>query len=151
MSDQQVKELREEYWNAPHGQRPTLKSLGQDYGMYWGTIHRWLNGKGRTDAGGPTGELTPEAAGRANHVRGEAHRMVKIPDTQVRELREQYWSLPRPQRPSTVKLAAQLGTDSKSIWNWLHGKSRASAGGPTSEPNPAGTASTQLLLEKQAI
>ncbi|MEU3660108.1 MULTISPECIES: hypothetical protein [Streptomyces] len=40
--------------------------------------------------------------------------------------------MPTKQRPSTVSLAARLGTDSKTVWNWLHGKSRLSAGGPTS-------------------
>ena len=149
ISNQQVKDLRDEYWHTPHGQRPTLKSLAQRYGIDWVTIHRLLHGRSRPDAGGPTSELAPTAVGRTNHARGEAHRMVKVPDAQIRELREQYWGLPGPQRPSTIKLAARLGTDSKSVWNWLHGKSRASAGGPTSEPNSAATASTQLLLGEE--
>ncbi|RAS23520.1 hypothetical protein BCL80_1168 [Streptomyces avidinii] len=42
--------------------------------------------------------------------------------------------MPTKQRPSTVSLATRLGTDSKTVWNCLHGKSRLSAGGPTSAP-----------------
>lgn len=98
------------------------------------TIHRWLRGAGRQEAGGPTGELEPEAEARTNHARCEAHRRVKIPDARVRQLRESYSSMPTKQRPSTVSLATRLGTDSKTVWNWLHGKSRLSAGGPTSAP-----------------
>ena len=134
VSNREVEELRVEYWNTPRGQRPTLASLAQRHHVYWGTIHRWLRGAGRTDVGGPTGEPTDDAQGLTNHVHGEAHRMVKVPDSQVRELREEYWGVPPRQRPSTVSLATRLGTDSKTVWNWLHGKSRASAGGPTGEP-----------------
>ncbi|WP_319594168.1 HNH endonuclease [Streptomyces sp. ID05-04B] len=133
VSNREVRALREEYWNAPHGKRPKLEVLAQRHGVYWGTIHRWLRGAGRQEAGGPTGELEPEAEARTNHARGEAHRMVKISDARVRELRETYWNMPTKQRPSTVSLAARLGTDSKTVWNWLHGKSRLSAGGPTSD------------------
>lgn len=116
------------------GNRPTLVSLGERYGVYWGTVHRLLHGRSRPEGGGPTGELTPGAAGRTNHVRGEAHRMVKVSDAQVRACRESYWGLPQGQRPSTIALAARWGTDSKTVWNWLHGKSRVAAGGPVGAP-----------------
>jgi hypothetical protein len=72
--------------------------------------------------------------------------MVKISDSQVRELRQRYWDLPSGQRPSTVSLAAQLRTDSKTVWNWLHGKSRLSAGGPTGESAGSTAQSTRLRL-----
>ncbi|MFE2315400.1 HNH endonuclease [Streptomyces sp. NPDC059441] len=146
VSDREVRALREKYWNAPQGRRPKLEVLAQQYGVYWGTVHRWLRGAGRQEAGGPTGELAPEAVGRTNHARGEAHRMVKISDSQVRELRQRYWDLPSGQRPSTVSLAAQLRTDSKTVWNWLHGKSRLSAGGPTGESAGSTAQSTRLRL-----
>lgn len=132
--DDDIREMREVYWNAPRGNRPTLVSLGERYGVYWGTVHRLLHGRSRPEAGGPTGELIPGAAGRTNHVRGEAHRMVKVADAQVRALREDYWGLPQGQRPSTIALAARWGTDSKTVWNWLHGKSRVTAGGPVGDP-----------------
>ncbi|MEU7489599.1 HNH endonuclease [Streptomyces sp. NPDC042319] len=135
--DADVRRMREEYWIAPPGSRPTLVSLGRRYGVYWGTVHRLVHGRSRPEAGGPTGMLMPETTGRTNHVRGEAHRMVKVADAQVRVLREDYWELPHDQRPSTIALAAEFGTDSKTVWNWLHGKSRLAAGGPVSEPSAA--------------
>ncbi|MCX4430783.1 MULTISPECIES: hypothetical protein [Streptomyces] len=56
--------------------------------------------------------------------------MVKISDARVRELRERYWSMPMKQRPSAVSLAARLGTDSKTVWNWLQRKVAAFGGWP---------------------
>jgi hypothetical protein len=78
--------------------------------------------------------------------------MVKISDARVRELRETYWNMPTKRRPSTVSLAARLGTDSKTVWNWLNGKSRLSAGGPTSDPveNRGQQAGQEPLPDRQS-
>jgi hypothetical protein len=48
----------------------------------------------------------------------------------IKALREEYAATPVRLRPSTIALAEKYGTDSKTVWNWLHGKARKSAGGP---------------------
>ncbi|MFD9458555.1 HNH endonuclease [Streptomyces sp. NPDC059985] len=137
ITDARVRELRETYWSTPQGGRPLLTQLGEQYGIYWGTIHRLLHGKTRKDAGGPMEEPDKASVTRTNHVRGESHRMVRVSDQKVKELREEYWGTPREQRPSTPVLAKRFDTDSKAVWNWLHGKSRRGAGGPTGGFQPS--------------
>ncbi|MFI7629694.1 HNH endonuclease signature motif containing protein [Microbispora rosea] len=134
LSDAQVRALREEYWGKPPEQRPKLEELAEKCGVEdWGTVWRWLNGRSRTAAGGPTGELAENLTVKSNHARGDRHALAKVPDTQIRELREKYWNAPSKSRPALSALAIEFNTDTSTVRKWLHGKSRLSAGGPTGE------------------
>ncbi|WP_432873515.1 hypothetical protein [Microbispora rosea] len=134
ISDEDLRALREDYWNAPHGQRSKIKDLAARYSVDYITLWRWLHGEVRPGAGGPVGEIMQDPTFRTNHSRGEQHSLVTVPDAEVRALREEYWNTPRRNRLSLAKLAAQYKVkDTKTVWNWLHGKHRISAGGPTGE------------------
>jgi hypothetical protein len=52
--DELIKTLRERYW-GPEGQQPTITELAEEQGIAVTVVSRWLNGKGRLDAGGPLG------------------------------------------------------------------------------------------------
>lgn len=52
--DQLIKALRERYWR-PKGPQPTITELAGEQGIAVITVSRWLHGKLRLDAGGPTG------------------------------------------------------------------------------------------------
>ncbi len=131
LSDADLVKLREDYWHTEASKKPTLEQLAARYGLAdWRYVHRLVHGDLRTDAGGPTSDPNPDPQHRTQHARGERHPLARHPDAMIRALREEYAATPTHLRPSTIALASRYGTDSKTVWNWLHGKARKSAGGP---------------------
>lgn len=131
LSDADLVKLREDYWLTELSRKPTLGELADRYGLAdWRYIHRLVHGELRAEAGGPTRDPDPNPEHRTQHARGERHPLVRHPDAMIKALREEYVATPARLRPSTIALGQKYGTDSKTVWNWLHGKSRISAGGP---------------------
>ena len=64
-------------------------------------------------------------------IYGDAHHSVTVSDEEIRRLREDYWKLPKKERPTYTALAARYGISINSVSRILRGKSRLSAGGPT--------------------
>jgi HNH endonuclease len=129
LSDADLVKLREEYWLTEPSRKPTLKQLAARYGLTDSRhVHRLVHGDLRVEAGGPVADPDPQH--RTQHARGERHPLVRHSDALIKALREEYAATPEHLRPSTIALGKRYGTDSKTIWNWLHGKARKSAGGP---------------------
>jgi hypothetical protein len=129
LSDADLVKLREDYWLTELARKPTLKQLAARYGLTdWRHVHRLVHGDLRAETGGPTSDPDPQH--RTQHARGERHPLVRHPDAMIKALREEYAATPAHLRPSTIALGEKYGTDSKTVWNWLHGKARKSAGGP---------------------
>lgn len=131
LSDSDLVKMREDYWLTEWGKKPTLKQLADRYGLTdWRHVHRLVNGDIRVEAGGPTSDPNPDPQYRTQHPHGERHPLVRHPDAVIKALREEYAATPPNLRPSTIALGERYATDSKTVWNWLHGKSRKAAGGP---------------------
>lgn len=131
LADADLVRLREEYWLTELARKPTLEQLAVRYGLKdWRHVHRLVHGDLRAEAGGPITDPDPDPDHRTQHARGERHPLVRHPDAVVKALREEYAATPEDLRPSTITLAKKYGTDSKTAWNWLHGKARKSARGP---------------------
>ncbi|WP_197038535.1 HNH endonuclease [Herbidospora cretacea] len=58
--DTVIRELREKYWGMPAQERPTLSTLAAELKSDTSTVRKWLHGKGRISAGGPTGSIVSE-------------------------------------------------------------------------------------------
>ncbi|MFF1511829.1 HNH endonuclease signature motif containing protein [Streptomyces sp. NPDC058326] len=56
--DELIAGLRLRYWR-PEGPRPTITALANESGAAVAVVSRWLSGKHRLEAGGPTGPETP--------------------------------------------------------------------------------------------
>lgn len=131
LSDADLVRMREEYWLTEHSKKPTLEQLAPRYGLTdWRHVHRLVHGGLRIEAGGPISDPNPDPRHHTQHARGERHPLVRHSDALIKALREEYWGTPACRRPSTIALGERYSTDSKTVWNWLHGKSRKVAGGP---------------------
>lgn len=131
LSDADLVRMREEYWLMENAKKPTLEQLALRYGLTdWRHVHRLVHGDIRVEAGGPINDPDPDPRHQTQHARGERHPLARHPDSLIKSLREEYWGTPTRGRPSTIALGEKYGTDSKTVWNWLHGKSRMAAGGP---------------------